>query len=79
MTEKFYSRFIQSRIVASHPSLEKSEGWGTLTRLAGQGWATRLAKETPAGRKAERADRANGNIVSMPRLGGLHHRYDLAA
>jgi transposase InsO family protein len=38
-----------------------------------------LAKETPARRKAERAGRANGNIVSMPRLGGLHHRYDLAA
>ena len=38
-----------------------------------------LAKQTPAGRKANETARANGNVVSMPRLGGLHHRYDLAA
>jgi len=38
-----------------------------------------LAKQTPAGRKAERSDRANGQVVSKPRLGGLRHRYDLAA
>jgi len=38
-----------------------------------------LAKQTPAGRKAERSGRAKGQVVSMPRLGGLHHRYDLAA
>ena len=31
----------RSRVVASHPSLERSEGWGTLTLLAVQGWATR--------------------------------------
>jgi len=38
-----------------------------------------LSKQTPAGREA--AERANegGKVVSMPRLGGLHHRYDLAA
>ena len=28
----------RSRVVASHPSLERSEGWGTLTLLAVQGW-----------------------------------------
>ena len=38
-----------------------------------------LAKETPAGRKAGRTTRADCNVLSMPRLGGLHHRYDLAA
>jgi putative transposase len=38
-----------------------------------------LAKETPAGRKTEVSGRAKGSIVSMPRLGGLHHRYDRAA
>src|ERR1035437_2372230 len=37
-----------------------------------------LAKETPAGRKAETDARAGGRVISMPRLGGLHHRYDLA-
>ena len=38
-----------------------------------------LAKETPAGRKAGKTTRADCNVLSMPRLGGLHHRYDLAA
>ncbi len=38
-----------------------------------------LAKETPAGRQAEKTTRADCNLLSMPRLGGLHHRYDLAA
>ena len=38
-----------------------------------------LAKETPAGRKAEKPARAGLSILSTPRLGGLHHRYDLAA
>ena len=38
-----------------------------------------LAKETPAGRKAGKTARADCNVLSMPRLGGLHHRYDLAA
>jgi transposase InsO family protein len=38
-----------------------------------------LAKETPAGRvTASNAD-AGSNVMAMPRLGGLHHRYDLAA
>jgi hypothetical protein len=27
--KKFYYQFDLSRIVVSHPSLEKSEGWGT--------------------------------------------------
>jgi transposase InsO family protein len=37
-----------------------------------------LNKETPAGRAAVRRGRA-GQVVCRPRLGGLHHRYDLAA
>jgi hypothetical protein len=37
------------------------------------------AKETPEGRKAETDARAGSRVISMPRLGGLHHRYDLAA
>jgi len=38
-----------------------------------------LAKETPAGRKAGKNTHADCNALSMPRLGGLRHRYDLAA
>ena len=38
-----------------------------------------LAKETPAGRKAGKTTRADCNVLTMPRLGGLHHRYHLAA
>lgn len=38
-----------------------------------------LAKQTPAGRGAEENSGESFRIVSMPRLGGLHHRYDLAA
>jgi transposase InsO family protein len=38
-----------------------------------------LAKQTPAGRAAAQPTNRGGRIVSMPRLGGLHHRYDLAA
>ena len=38
-----------------------------------------LAKQTPAGRQASSGTTVNANVVSMPRLGGLHHRYDLSA
>jgi putative transposase len=38
-----------------------------------------LKKETPAGREVEKNADAGNRVVSMPRLGGLHHRYDLAA
>jgi transposase InsO family protein len=38
-----------------------------------------LAKETPAGRRAAKNPGVVCRIASMPRLGGLHHRYDLAA
>jgi putative transposase len=38
-----------------------------------------LAKGTPAGREPEKKCRTSGRIVAMPRLGGLHHRYDVAA
>ena len=37
-----------------------------------------LKKQTPAGRKP-RESNAGSKVVSMPRVGGLHHRYDLAA
>ena len=38
-----------------------------------------LGKQTPAGREVTKCRQANRNVVSIPRLGGLHHRYDLAA
>jgi putative transposase len=38
-----------------------------------------MAKQTPAGRETARNTRINAKVISMPRLGGLHHRYDLAA
>jgi putative transposase len=38
-----------------------------------------LAKGTPSGRAVESSPGAGFKVVSMPRLGGLHHRYGLAA
>jgi transposase InsO family protein len=38
-----------------------------------------LAKATPARRSAVATDNSNSKVVSIPRLGGLHHRYDRAA
>ena len=38
-----------------------------------------LAKGTPGSREAEKNPGVGRKVVSMPRLGGLHHRYDLAA
>jgi putative transposase len=38
-----------------------------------------LTKGTPAGRKAGTKSKTSCKVVSTPRLGGLHHRYDLAA
>jgi transposase InsO family protein len=38
-----------------------------------------LAKGTPAGREAANKSGSGGRGIAMPRLGGLHHRYDLAA
>ena len=38
-----------------------------------------LAKGTPAGRESENNTDIGRKVVSMPRLGGLHHRYDHAA
>jgi putative transposase len=38
-----------------------------------------LIKQTPAGRKSATGTTVGANVISMPRLGGLHHRYILAA
>ena len=38
-----------------------------------------LTKGTPAGREAATTTDQRCGVVSTPRLGGLHHRYDLAA
>jgi len=38
-----------------------------------------LEKSTPAGRKMWTNPTGYRKVISMPRLGGLHHRYDLAA
>jgi putative transposase len=38
-----------------------------------------LEKSTPAGRHGAKNPDAGSRVVSMPRLGGLHHRYDLTA
>jgi transposase InsO family protein len=38
-----------------------------------------LNKQTPEGRVAAKQANASSKVVTMPRLGGLHHRYDLAA
>jgi transposase InsO family protein len=38
-----------------------------------------LAKETPAGRRRELNPIASCSVMASPRLGGLHHRYRLAA
>ena len=38
-----------------------------------------LAKQTPSGRKTAVRKDVRGKVVSLPRLGGLHRRYDLAA
>ena len=38
-----------------------------------------LDKETPGGRETAASGVREAKIISSPRLGGLHHRYDLAA
>jgi transposase InsO family protein len=38
-----------------------------------------LEKQTPSERKAAQDMSPDCRVISMPRLGGLHHRYDLAA
>jgi putative transposase len=38
-----------------------------------------LAKETPGNRPAEKNAGPTSGVVSLPRLGGLHHRHHLAA
>lgn len=38
-----------------------------------------LAKETPSGRVAETSPSASWRVTASPKLGGLHHRYQIAA
>ncbi len=38
-----------------------------------------LDKQTPAAREAAQSPTVNAKVYSRPRLGGLHHRYGLAA
>ncbi len=38
-----------------------------------------LGKQTPADRRAAVNTTMSPKVISMPRLGGLHHRYNLAA
>ena len=38
-----------------------------------------LGKGTPASRETATFPGRFGSVASLPRLGGLHHRYDLAA
>lgn len=38
-----------------------------------------LSKETPAGREAVTSKPMSSTVIAIPRLGGLHHRYNLAA
>jgi len=38
-----------------------------------------LAKDTPAGRATEIRSLGDSKMQSFPRLGGLHHRYAVAA
>ncbi len=38
-----------------------------------------LDKGTPAGREAQTKSAVGSGVIAMPRLGGLHHRYHLAA
>jgi transposase InsO family protein len=38
-----------------------------------------LDKQTPAGREAAKGESTSSDVICIPRLGGLHHRYDLAA
>lgn len=38
-----------------------------------------LSKATPAGREAAKGTTVGTKVISLPRLGALHLRYDLAA
>jgi hypothetical protein len=38
-----------------------------------------LEKDTPSGRVVAVASGSDRAIISLPRLGGLHHRYTIAA
>ena len=38
-----------------------------------------LQKGTPGGREAREDPGVGHKVISMPRLGGLHHRYNRAA
>ena len=34
-----------------------------------------LGKDTPSGRSVQRRTSENMELISLPRMGGLHHRY----
>ena len=38
-----------------------------------------VSKQTSSNRKATENTEVTARVASMPRLGGMHHRYDLAA
>ena len=38
-----------------------------------------IEKDTPDGRVATPGPSSGHNVISLPRLGGLHHRYAVAA
>jgi hypothetical protein len=38
-----------------------------------------LGKDTPEGREVERRPETDAEVISFPRVGGLHHRYSWRA
>ena len=35
-----------------------------------------LAKETPSSREKQRRPEGTAHVIALPRIGGLHHRYE---
>ena len=46
--------------------------------LVGGLFGALLLLKTPAGLEATKGESTRSNVICIPRLGGLHHRYDLA-
>jgi hypothetical protein len=87
---KVLSSFRSDDILARHNGwllleTHRRASWSpTLRQKRGEGWATLIGgksrvRHPPAGRRAAKNPGVARAIASMPRLGGLHHRYDLAA